>query len=629
MAADPVEPSTDLQRGENRRVEQLCLLLLVGLPVMAATNLFPGRGLVLLMIAAGWCLAGATWLLSRRGRHELAKQILLVALFVILSLAMWFDQGPYNGAMLGYAAILVMAALLAKPRVLLVLLVLMVLVQGLFNYAAVAGWQSFDAKPLGLRRFVNIVVLLGLVAATAWLLANDLRRALLRLDQENQRVRQSQASLSHLAQHDALTGLPNRLLLQDRLEQALTQARRHQCQVALLYLDLDNFKTVNDSLGHAAGDNLLKAVARRLGEAVREIDTVSRQGGDEFLIVLGEIGGAEDAAQVARKILASLAQPVQINGVEVVTSCSIGIALYPQDGSSFAELSQHADTAMYQAKESGRRAFRFFDAQMNANLLQQLQLDAGLRAALRQGEFILHYQPIVELASGRLQGAEVLIRWQHPEQGLISPERFIPVAERSGLIVEIGEWVLGEACRQLSAWLQQGLPRFVLAINLSPVQFRRGNLDLLVQTALQRAHLPAECLELELTETVLLHDSADFAELLERLKGLGVRLAIDDFGTGYSNLAYLQRFRVDKLKIDRSFVREVQDKHSARTIVTAIIGMAHSLGLTTTAEGIEDPTTAALLAELGCEQGQGYQFARPLNAADFADYARVNLGVPD
>ena len=629
MAADPVEPSADLQRGENRRVEQLCLLLLVGLPVMAATNLFPGRGLVLLMIVASWFLAGATWLLSRRGWHELAKQILLMALFAILSLAMWFDQGPYNGAMLGYAAILVMAALLAKPRVLLVLLVLMVLVQGLFNYAAVAGWQSFDAKPLGLRRFVNIAVLLGLVAATAWLLANDLRRALLRLNQENQRVRQSQASLSHLAQHDALTGLPNRLLLQDRLEQALTQARRHQCQVALLYLDLDNFKTVNDSLGHAAGDNLLKAVARRLGEAVREIDTVSRQGGDEFLIVLGDIGGAEDAAQVARKILASLAQPVQVDGVEVVTSCSIGIALYPQDGSSFAELSQHADTAMYQAKESGRRAFRFFDAQMNANLLQQLQLDAGLRAALRQGEFILHYQPIVELASGRLQGAEVLIRWQHPEQGLISPERFIPVAERSGLIVEIGEWVLSEACHQLSAWLQQGLPRFVLAINLSPVQFRRGNLDLLVQTALQRAHLPAECLELELTETVLLHDSADFAELLERLKGLGVRLAIDDFGTGYSNLAYLQRFRVDKLKIDRSFVREVQGNHSARTIVTAIIGMAHSLGLTTTAEGIEDPATAGLLAELGCEQGQGYLFARPLNAVDFADYARINLDVSD
>jgi EAL domain-containing protein (putative c-di-GMP-specific phosphodiesterase class I) len=291
----------------------------------------------------------------------------------------------------------------------------------------------------------------------------------------------------------------------------------------------------------------------------------------------------------------------------------------PQTGE---DVLKHADLAMYQAKAAGRNAFRFFDAQMNADIIERLSLDSGLREALRQEHFVLHYQPIVDIHDGRLLAAEALIRWRHPQRGMLGPNRFIPAAESSGLIVEIGEWVLNEACRQMKVWRAAGLPAFVLSVNLSPVQFRRGNLEVMVAAALQRYGVPAQCLELELTESLLLQDSARFIDSLAGLKALGVRLSIDDFGTGYSNLSYLQRFHVDKLKIDQSFVRKLQDSAQDRAIVTAIIQMAKSLQLLTTAEGIEDEGTRQLLAQLGCDQGQGYWFARPLVAAEFAAYAQ-------
>ena len=612
-----------------RRLNQISSVLSVVLVIIGAqtvlANSWTNSLLVILAMLA--VMVGAR--LNLRGATDAAIVLVLGTMTAVVSASLWLSQGLYSGALLGYPVILIVAGMVSRLRLFVALLLFMLASVALITCAALFGWQHFVPQPMGLGRMVNVSCILLVCACAVWILANDLRQTMQRLQREIQRVKASEASFTHLAQHDALTNLPNRLLVSDRMEQAIGQARRYGRRAALLYLDLDNFKNINDSLGHDAGDELLKEVAGRLQGVVREMDTVSRQGGDEFLIVLTDVPDLDAISAVANHVLSAMTQPFSLKGMQIVTSVSIGVALYPEDGDDFAALLKHADLAMYQAKAEGRNAFRFFDARMNADILERLNLDLGLREALSQQQFVLHYQPIVDIHSGRLLAAEALIRWQHPQRGMVGPDTFIPVAESSGLIVEIGEWVLSEACRQLSAWLQQGLPRFVLAINLSPVQFRRGNLDLLVQTALQRAHLPAECLELELTETVLLHDSADFAELLERLKGLGVRLAIDDFGTGYSNLAYLQRFRVDKLKIDRSFVREVQDKHSARTIVTAIIGMAHSLGLTTTAEGIEDPATAALLAELGCEQGQGYQFARPLNAADFADYARVNLGVPD
>ena len=409
------------------------------------------------------------------------------------------------------------------------------------------------------------------------------------------------------------------------MEQAIGQARRYQRRAALLFLDLDNFKTINDSLGHDAGDELLKEVARRLLGAVREVDTVSRQGGDEFLIVLTDVPDLGAISAVANHVLDAMIQPFSLKGMQIVSSVSIGVALYPEDGDDFAALLKHADLAMYQAKAAGRNAFRFFDTRMNADILERLNLDSGLREALSQQQFVLHYQPIVDIHSGRLLSAEALIRWQHPERGMVGPDKFIPVAESSGLIVEIGEWVLNEACRQMMLWRAAGLPAFVVSVNLSTVQFRRGNLEALVAAALHRYGLPAECLELELTESLLLQDSEGFIDTLYRLKALGVKLSIDDFGTGYSNLSYLQRFHVDKLKIDQSFVRKLQDSPQDRAIVTAIIQMAKSLHLLTIAEGIEDDSTRCMLAELGCDQSQGYWFARPLVANDFALFAQRDM----
>ncbi|HSY27008.1 MAG TPA: EAL domain-containing protein, partial [Burkholderiaceae bacterium] len=428
----------------------------------------------------------------------------------------------------------------------------------------------------------------------------------------------SQASLTFLAQHDALTSLPNRLLGRELIEQAIAQARRNSRRIALLFVDLDNFKTVNDSLGHTAGDTFLMEVAQRLSQSVRATDIVSRQGGDEFLVALTEIGDLDAINTAATNILTRLTASFSIKDLQISTSCSIGIAVFPDDGNDFETLLRLSDIGMYQAKESGRNMFRFYDEKMNSSIAQNLHLTSSLRQALANKEFVLHYQPVVELHSGRLIGVEALIRWQHPERGMVPPLDFIPAAERSGLIVDIGEWVINEACQQMTAWRAAGAPEFIIAVNISTVQFRRGNIEQVVANALALSGLNPACLELELTESTLIQNAEEFIKTLQRLKTLGIRISIDDFGTGYSNLSYLQRFDVDKLKIDQSFVRRLGNGTQDRAIVNAIIQMAKSLNLTTTAEGIEDENTRRQLIELGCDQGQGYLFAKPQAASIFA-----------
>lgn len=426
--------------------------------------------------------------------------------------------------------------------------------------------------------------------------------------------------IEFLAYRDVLTGLPNRLLLLDRFSQAMHQADRTNSQIALLFLDLDNFKTINDSLGHAVGDALLKEVAQRLLGCVRESDTVSRQGGDEFLVVLPDLRGMDAITPVLQKIRDQLQLPFECDGHELTTSASIGIALYPDDGRDFDTLLKKADTAMYQAKDAGRNGYRFFDAQMNVTAVEHLRLKSGLRRALERGEFELHYQPQIELASGRLIGVEALLRWNHPEHGTMAPARFIPVAEDSGLIVPIGEWVILQACRQAVAWQRAGLPALVMAVNLSAVEFKRGDVEHKVTRALQDSGLDPHRLELELTESVLIHNTEQVLATVQRLKRLGVTLSIDDFGTGYSSLSYLKRFEVDKLKIDRSFVRDLATDEDDAAIIRAIIQMARSLGLRTIAEGVEDAGLLARLQAFGCDEAQGYCLARPLSAAAFVDF---------
>ncbi|MBX9959608.1 MAG: EAL domain-containing protein [Burkholderiaceae bacterium] len=438
----------------------------------------------------------------------------------------------------------------------------------------------------------------------------------------------AERQVEFLAYRDVLTGLPNRLLLQDRFSQAVAHAERTQRRLALLFLDLDNFKTINDSLGHAVGDALLKEIALRLSECVRETDTISRQGGDEFLIVLSDLSGTEAIVPVLVKIRERLQAPFLIDGHELSTSASIGVALYPDDGRDFEILHQKADTAMYRAKDAGRNHYRFFDEQMNVEAVEHLRLKNGLRRALERGEFELHYQPQITLDQGRVVGVEALLRWRHPEQGLIPPGRFIPVAEDGGLIVPIGEWVLEEACRQAMAWRAQGLPPLVLAVNLSAVQFRRGDLQPAIARILQRTGFEPRLLELELTESIMIHDAEAVLAAVRQLKQLGVKLSIDDFGTGYSSLSYLKRFDVDKLKIDQGFVRDLARNPDDAAIVRAIIQMAASLGLHTIAEGVEDAEALALLRQYGCHEAQGYFFARPMDATALADYVLHMLQTP-
>ena len=437
--------------------------------------------------------------------------------------------------------------------------------------------------------------------------------------------KEAQERIEFLAHHDPLTGLPNRLLLRDRVVQAQSYAARMQSRVALMFLDLDRFKTINDSLGHPVGDALLKEVVERLKSCVRESDTISRQGGDEFIILLNDVRDSEAVSRVADKIHQRMAEPIALENHVLTTTFSIGVALYPDDGADFDSLLQKADTAMYHAKESGRNAHRFFTEQMNRQVVEHLTLETKLRKAIENQEFVLHYQPQMDLAEGTIIGVEALIRWNSPDEGLVSPARFIPVAENSGLIAPIGAWVLREACRQARAWQDAGLPPFVVAVNLSAVQFKRQDLINTVINALVLSDLDSQWLELELTESILIRDAETTLDMVRRLKALGVKLSVDDFGTGYSSLAYLKRFAVDKLKIDQSFIRDLVSDPDDAAIVRAIIQMAHSLKLKTIAEGVEDEELANLLRLFHCDEIQGYWLARPMPADQLEAFVREHL----
>lgn len=436
-----------------------------------------------------------------------------------------------------------------------------------------------------------------------------------------------QAHLYRLAHYDALTELPNRLLFLDRLGQALGQARRNGRLAAVMLLDFDRFKAINDTFGHTAGDELLQSIGRRIAECVREGDTVARLSGDEFTILLPNIQHRNNAAIVAQKVLDNLQRPFSLNGHEVFITTSIGIALYP-DGDDSETLLKHADTAMYKVKEFGGNAYKFFSVEMTMTDLRRLSLETQLRKAIERRELTLHYQPQAEIRSGVIFGAEALLRWQHPELGVIAPSEFIPLAEETGLIVPLGEWVLHTACAQNRAWQEAGLPALRVAVNLSSRQFRQGNLADIVLTALEAAHLDSRWLELELTESVLMQDTQTTSCILNELSRIGVHLSIDDFGTGYSSLSYLKRFTIDMLKIDQSFVRDITTNPDDTAIVSAIIAMSHSLGIKAIAEGVETDAQLSFLCQKGCDAIQGYRLSRPLPADEFENFLRLALRPP-
>ncbi len=425
--------------------------------------------------------------------------------------------------------------------------------------------------------------------------------------------------MAYLAQHDFLTNLPNRVLLNDRITQAIALAKRRGTHLAVLFLDLDNFKYINDSLGHAIGDELLKSVARALCACVRSSDTVSRQGGDEFVILVTEDKYAEDAALPANKILAALAVPHSIAEHELHVTASIGISVYPEDGHDTEALIKNADTAMYHAKEKGRNNYQFFRNDMNVRAVERQVIETNLRHALVRQEFVLHYQPKVNLETGAITGAEALLRWMHPDWGVVLPDRFVPIAEDCGLIVPIGRWVLREACGRAKSWEEAGLKPASVAVNISAVEFRHKDFVKGVRATLNETGLEPCHLQLEITESVLMRDAESSTTILQQLKNMGVQLAVDDFGTGYSSLSYLNQFPIDVLKIDRTFVANIGSINGNGIIAGAIIAMGASLKQRVVAEGVEEHIQLAFLKERHCEEGQGYFFSQPLIAEQFAE----------
>jgi diguanylate cyclase (GGDEF)-like protein/PAS domain S-box-containing protein len=432
--------------------------------------------------------------------------------------------------------------------------------------------------------------------------------------------RTSEIEAKHVATHDFLTGLPNRLLLSDRISQAIALAPRHAKRVAVLFLDLDGFKHINDSLGHAVGDQLLQSVATRLLAEVRGSDTVSRQGGDEFVVLLPETAEWEDAANVAKRMIASIGEVHTLEGRDLHITTSMGISMFPDDAGDVETLIKNADTAMYQAKENGRNGFQFFKPDMNIRAVERQSIEHSLRLALERNEFVVHYQPKIDLSSGVVIGAEALVRWMHPDRGLMLPGHFIPIAEQSGLIVPIGQWVVREACRQMREWRDAGIELQNMAVNISAVDLRGDDFVEQILSVLEETDLEPSLLELELTETVLMKHIDATAVTLQRLRERGVRISIDDFGTGFSSLSYLHRFPIDTLKIDRSFINQISVEAGGAPIVAAIISMARTLRLRVVAEGVETAAQLAFLQGLACDEAQGFYFSRAVDPGHFARY---------
>jgi diguanylate cyclase (GGDEF)-like protein len=524
--------------------------------------------------------------------------------------------------------------------------------------AALANWW-------GVTRLLSLGVLAIAIAiaAAAFAFGRQWKQQALLAGAQAELTRQEESAavkaaaalqLAYSAEHDHLTGLPNRVLLKDRIGQSITLAQRHQKIVAVLFMDLDGFKHINDSLGHAVGDQLLQSIAKRLVTCVRASDTVSRQGGDEFVVLLSEMEEAEDAAVAARRIaqavagthaidrrelhvnaaitarkmLLAVAEPHTVAHHDLHVTASIGVSVYPSDGQDAETLIQNADTAMYQAKENGRQSFQFFKREMNVRAVERQTIEEDLRRALERQEFMLNYQPIIDLATGVITGAEALIRWNHPTRGLVPPLQFIPVAEDCGLMLPIGRWVLREACRQTQAWVQAGFPVGTIAVNVSALEFRDESLLEGVFAILGETGLDPTSLVLELTESVLMKRPEAAAAVLQTLRESGVRVAIDDFGTGYSSLSYLRKFPLDALKIDQSFVRQIDAVGEDTAIVTAVIGMAQSLKLRVIAEGVETLEQLEFLRAHRCDAVQGYYFSRPVSPEQFEKLLRTGLTKP-
>ncbi len=607
---DDVKRKTRMRLQQIQRVTQFALLLI------ALDTLYIGRYLDAgVLLGTAMFLFSVDWAIHQK-RTALGSGILVVTLTLMLSGLAWIGSGIRDTAMLGYCGVLIFTAMLGNKRLLLVVIGLMLAMVAFITHSNFSGSHVNEIEPINWYTGAIVIVVICVVGFSAWLMAHDYREALDELAHENRLVNDAREQIEHLAMYDHLTQLPNRNVARTAFNNAYALARDNDRPLALIFIDLDNLKPINDSLGHQAGDEILREVADRLRRIADNQHLVCRYGGDEFVMIPQGIHTNDDASALALMILHTISQPFSIRQIEMNCTCSIGIAMAPRDGTDLDTLIKKADIAMYQSKDSGRNSFRFFDVASNHNMFEHMNLASSMRKALHDKQFLLYYQPKIDLQTQALTGFEALVRWQHPQYGFISPATFISMAESSGVIIQLGEWVINEACRQGKEWINRGMRSFSIAVNVSSIQFKRGTIDSVLMNALERSKFPAQMLELELTESLLIDDTERLTSTLSSLRSMGLHFSIDDFGTGYSNLGYLKKFEVEFLKIDQSFVRRMEQNPEDLVIVKAIIQLAESLGLETIAEGVETESAADILRELGCSMGQGYLWSRPMPALE-------------
>ncbi len=595
-------------------------LLLAAFVATGHTQLTVLTGCAVLVLA-GW--------FAHQQQPGIAANILLWALTAMLSVLAWHSGGVRDMAVLGYPGVLIFAAILGNVRLFSGLLFFIVSYCSLMAGLTIAGIFQPFLPQVEFKHLVFTDVILLITGFSVYLLLRDQRRLMRGLREENQRVRNSQKTIARLASQDQLTGLSNRRFAEESYTHLYQRCLRDEHPLAVFFLDLDNFKPVNDSLGHAAGDLLLQQLSGRLQAISRADDVLCRFGGDEFLLMVALDGEEEQLTTIAQSIKAAATTPFFIMQTQIEISGSVGIALAPEHGTEFNTLCKYADLAMYQAKHEGRSVYRVYNDDMGRANIDKFNLMTQIRQALKDKQFRLFYQPKMDIRSGRICGVEALIRWPQPDGTYIAPDDFIPLAESSGVIADIGHWVLQEACEACMRWRQQGHGSVGVAVNLSYVQFRDGLLERSVQQVLRQSGLPSSALELELTESMLIGEGDDISRQLSAIHQMGVSFSIDDFGTGYSNLGYLRRFNASRLKIDKSFITDLGVSQRDEPLVRAIIQMAGSLGLHSVAEGVEDEATLNLLRQLGCDEAQGYFWSRALPEHEFIAWLKQHDAISE
>ncbi len=602
---------------QGRRLKQVYWAVQFTLCVAIVQRIYLDDHSLAYFLAALSLLTTPTYFLTKSGQIGRAANYFLTLLSFGFIYMMWSGQGLRDEAMLVLPAIIVFTALIGGRTIFLPLLMLFCTNALLNGYLNDAGLFHNDITTPGVHSAILVILIISVTAFAVWLLANDMMATTQKLLHETQRVQSSKDEIEKLVNYDQLTGLPNRALARTFYEHSFHKRSKNKPIAAIMFVDLDNFKAINDSLGHQIGDKYLQKIASTLQDCVRAYDIVCRQGGDEFVIIIDEIRHINDASNVALKILDILSHSIVVDGHNLTTSCSIGLSFCPHDGENFDTLLKKADLAMYHAKSLGKNTFCFYDEKMNVEAHENIQLVSDLRAAIVEEQFVLHYQPKYDLSLGRIIGAEALIRWQHPQRGMIPPNLFIAIAEKSGLIQQIGQWVMKEACHTCVNWHKAGFKEMHVAINVSPLQFKRGGIEEVVTNILTDSKLPANKLEIEMTEGLLIDDTETLRNALTNLRELGVTFSIDDFGTGYSNLGYLKKFDIETLKIDQSFTQKINESANEKAIVEAIIQMAIKLDLKTVAEGVETIEQAETIKSMGCTMGQGYYWSKPLPNEDF------------